>query len=90
MSYSFVVRAATKGQASEQVAAELAKVVLSQPIHEKDQRAAQATADAYIALLADDPNQDINVSMNGSTWNSGSDFQQANVSVQVQLYKRGE
>jgi hypothetical protein len=71
MSYSFSVRGATKAQAKEKVAAELAKVVAGQPIHARDQAQAQAAADAFVDLLADDDAKDVVVSVNGSvSWSS--------------------
>jgi hypothetical protein len=70
MSYSFNGRAATKTAAKEFVAAELAKVISSQPIHVRDRDQAQAAANAFIDLVEDDDTKDVSVSVNGSVgWN---------------------
>lgn len=66
MSYSFTVRAATKVEAKEKVAAELAKVVETQPIHARDQQQAEAAASAFVDLLPEDDTQDVTVSVHGS------------------------
>lgn len=66
MSYSFVARGANKAAAKAAVAAELAKVIDTQKVHERDRAAAQANADAMIDLLADDDTQDVVVSCHGS------------------------
>jgi|GEM_PF-882312 len=66
MSYSFNVRAASKAEAKVKVAAELDKVVASQPVHSADREQAMATAAAFIDMLADaGDNQDVAVSVNG-------------------------
>jgi len=66
MSYSFIVRAPSKAEAKVQVAVELQKVADTQPIHAVDRAHAQATAVAYIDLLADDPTKTVQVNMHGS------------------------
>ncbi len=66
MSYSFSVRASNKAEAKERVDAELAKVVESQAIHARDRAQAQHVAEAFIDLLVDDPERDIDVNVHGS------------------------
>jgi hypothetical protein len=87
MSYSFNLRAATKADAKARVAAELAKVVQGQPIHEADRAQAQAAADAFIDVLPDDPSQDVSVNMSGSVgWTGTYPQNHRLVSVGVHCY----
>ena len=92
MSYSFTVRAATKGEAKTMVAAELANVVQRQPEHARDLPEAQATCNGFIDLLADDPVKVVQVSVNGSIgWTGVADaalLQNACVSVSAFLTMR--
>lgn len=93
MSYSFNVRAATKVEAKNNVATELAKVVANQPTHAHDQAQAQAAADAFIDLLPDDDAKDVSVSVNGSMGWSGTYptdhvFTSASVGVYAMLTTR--
>lgn len=85
MSYSFNVRAADKASARELVAAELAKVVASQPIHEHDIAQAQAAADAFIGLVGEVDGLEISVSVNGSVYTIDGVFRGAAVGVNVGL-----
>lgn len=86
MSYSFGVRAANKSAAKSQVAAELAKVVLAQPIHARDQAQAQAAVDSIIELLRDDDTMDVAVNVSGSvSWVADESLNSANVSVSAYL-----
>lgn len=74
MSYSFEFAVATKAEAKERVAAELAGVVNFQPAHAQDRAAALAAAHAFIDLLADDDTKDIRVNVHGSVgWNHNPD-----------------
>lgn len=66
MSYSFNVRAATKGEAKKLVLAELENVLKSQPAHDRDFDSAVVVADLLIELLPDDVAKDVVVSMHGS------------------------
>jgi hypothetical protein len=85
MSYSFNVRGANKAAASLQVAAELASVVASQPVHAADHGAAQLAADNFILLLREDETQDIGVAVSGSLWGTDAGVNQASVSISVSL-----
>lgn len=66
MSYSFTTRAADKAAAKAAVAAEMAKIVETQPDHAADQAQAIATAGTFIDMLKDEPDMDITVSVYGS------------------------
>jgi hypothetical protein len=88
MSYSFQVSGATKAEAIAKVAEELTKVVANQPPHAADQAQAQAAAESFINLLADDDAQDISLSMHGSLWNSDAGILSANVNVTATIAKR--
>lgn len=65
MSYSFNVKAATKGEAIEQAAVEFTKVVDAQPTH-TELDAALAVVTAFVQTLEDDPTRDVAVSVSGS------------------------
>lgn len=87
MSYSFTVRAGSKGEAKSKVAAELEKVVAAQPDHEADQQQANAVAAAFIDVLADDEEtKDVALDMHGSlAWGPGRAITSANISVSASL-----
>ena len=91
MSYSFAVRAATKAEAREKIAAEFDRVDVAQPCHVTDRAAAQAAAFAFVDFLQDDETKDVQVSVNGSlggTWqpdNTITNLTQANVGVFASL-----
>lgn len=85
MSYSFNVRAADKAAACAAVAAELEKVVASQPIHEHDVAQAQAAADAFIDLVGEVAGLELSVSVNGSVYTVDGVFRGASVGVNVGL-----
>lgn len=88
MSYSFNVRAATKGEAKAKVSAELDKVVLTQPAHAADRDAAQALADSFIDLVLDDPTQDIYVQAHGSVYATEEGLRNAGAGVSVSLAQK--
>lgn len=86
MSYSFSVRAASKLLAKQLVAAEIDKVVASQPVHSTDKSQALAAADIFIDLLPDDESQDVTVFMSGylsGRWDKADLVSLSNVSVTV-------
>lgn len=75
MSYSFGVKASTKGDAKAAVLAKFDEIVGQQPIHARDSAAVLANAGLVIDLLADDDTKDIAVSCNGYvSWNGSGDF----------------
>ena len=88
MSYSFGIKGTSKADALSKVAEALAGVVVSQPVHAVDQEQAQAAAEAFVGLLADDDTQDVTVSVSGSVWNTDAGLQQASCNVNVGLTKR--
>lgn len=65
MSYSFAVRAATKAEAREKIAAQFDQVEIAQPCHMRDRAAVQALAFAFVDLLPDDDSRDVRVTCNG-------------------------
>lgn len=84
MSYSFSVKAASKSEAKAAIASELARVVEGQPSHQADQAQAQAAADSFIDILADDSSRDISVSMHGSlSWMSSHPETYTGVGVNI-------
>lgn len=91
MSYSFAVRAATKAEAREKIAAQFDQVEIAQPSHATDRAAAQAAAFAFVDFLQDDESRDVSVSVNGSLggqWqpdNTITNLTQANVGVFASL-----
>jgi hypothetical protein len=74
VSYSFRAVGATKEEVLAKVATELDQVVDVQNVHAADRDAALAAATAFVGLLADDPEQDICVDVNGSvSWKYSSE-----------------
>lgn len=98
MSFSFTVRASDKAEALDKVAAEMARVVETQPTHALDSYAVQIAAENSVRLLRDDDTKDISVSMSGSlTWIgvSGSEGWSAEKSItgsaiSVHVYQVGK
>lgn len=88
MSYSFTVTAPSKLEAILLVGAELDKVVASQPVHEADRAAAQATADLMVELLRDDPDMDVRVSVYGSIVAPTTGVTQASVGASATVWPR--
>lgn len=66
MSYSFQRRAATKPIVLAAVAAALDEVVAGQSVHKADRDQAMAAATAFVGVLEDNPDKDVDVSMHGS------------------------
>lgn len=89
MSYSFSVRASSKDEAGVKVEAELAKVMLAQPVHERDRQAAQDAAEAFINILSEPgAGECISLSINGSlSWRGVGDFSGSSFSVQTAILK---
>lgn len=74
MSYSFQIKAATKAEAKEAVAAKFDEVVASQSIHARDRAAVLANANTVIDLLDTNEAKDVSVSCNGClSWTGGAD-----------------
>lgn len=86
MSYSFTVVTDTKGQARDKVAVELAKVVVAQPMHDKDLMQAQSAADKFIDLLAEDNTKGVRMSMSGSlSWADDGKITGTSISINASL-----
>jgi len=66
MSYSFNFQVDTKAEAKARVAFEMRQIVAQQPSHAKDQAEAVKAAHVFIDMLADKPEQVIQVSMHGA------------------------
>ena len=91
MSYSFTVRAATKAEAKEKIAAEFDKVVEGQPAHATDRAAAEAAAGAFVDLLGEPADgQVVQAVVHGSLgWRGEGDYTSANVGVQASIVLAG-
>lgn len=86
MSYSFSADGADKTAAKAAVAAEMAQVVASQPVHAKDAPAALEAANKFVDLLQDDPTMDVHVSMHGSVgWRADGEFTSTGVGISAYL-----
>lgn len=89
MSYSFNVRASTKAEAKSKIAAELEKIAVSQPSHAADRAQAQAAAEAFVDVLAEDADRDVQVAVNGwLSWSESGVFTSACVGVTASLVNR--
>lgn len=83
MSYSFSVRAATKGAVLNLIEAELDKVVAGQPIHAEDRAQALDVAESFVDLIELGEGQELNVSMFGSIGAGAEGVTSAGVGVTV-------
>lgn len=88
MSYSFSVVAPSKSEAVTLVAVELDRVVVAQPVHAADRAAAQATADALIGLLREEPDMDVRVSCWGSIIAPTTGIREVRIGADVSLAPR--
>lgn len=93
MSYSFVVRGATKLAALALVAQKFDEVVAQQPVHATDRAQALATAEAFVNLLPDSDAKDVSVSVNGyvmGQWDKSDlvELSGASVGVSASLVNR--
>lgn len=87
MSYSFSIKADTKGGADAKVGIELEKIVAAQPAHIADRQAAADAARAFIDVLKD-PGEDecVQVCMSGSlSWQDEGTFKGASVNVSAAI-----
>lgn len=93
MSYSFNVRAATKEAAIAGVIEKMDQVVASQPIHAADREPTIEAAKAFVNLIPEDDQKDVQVNVSGSVSWSGvypdsHTIVGANVSVSASLWNR--
>lgn len=93
MSYSFGIRATTKGEVLDLVKVKMDEVVTQQPVHAHDRAQAEAAVQAFVALLPDDETMDVNVSVSGyvsGAWVGGEleKVTGASVSVSAHLVSR--
>ena len=89
MSYSFNVKAATKGELGVKIQKELADVATSQPVHAADTGQALTAAWSIFSLLQDDPTRDVTASMSGSIWQNEAGFQQVSLNLNFGFATRG-
>lgn len=84
MSFSFSIRAVTTANAKDQVAAKLAEVAASQPLHEKDIGMIEGIAGTYIDF-AGEPAEGklLAVWVNGSIWFAGDVLGGASAGVNI-------
>ena len=87
MSYSFAVAADTKNEASQKINAEFDKIVAMQPIHAKDRREAEESADMLVDVLKEpDEGECIKVTMSGSLgWRSEDIITSASVNISAYI-----
>lgn len=65
MSYSFNVKAPTKGVARDEIDKRFSAMLAEQPIHQKDVFAAKDAANKFIDMVAEDDSKDVSVSVAG-------------------------
>lgn len=87
MSYSFSIVASNKADAKDKIAAQFDDVVKNQPVHAIDRDAAQANAEAFLAVLADpSETQEISGSVSGYvSWANEGHFTSASASATFSL-----
>jgi hypothetical protein len=88
MSYSFSVSGKDKAEALEKITQALETTVQAQPVHSGDIAEAQATAEAFVGLLADDDTRNVAVSMSGSIWQNEQGVQQCSIRVDANFTAR--
>jgi hypothetical protein len=89
MSYSLSATRGTKGELEIAIRDELAKVPVSQPVHEADIDQAFNAAKSLLDLMHDDPARDLYCSVSGSIWktDAGVENISLNISVSFQVRK---
>lgn len=90
MSFSISARGATVALLVASVAAKMAEVVQSQPVHAHDEKPVKATVEAYAGLIPEDETRDYVASVAGFlSWegnqNDDPRYVGANISVYVRL-----
>jgi hypothetical protein len=92
MSYSFLIIANTKGEATRRIGVEFDKIVEQQPRHQADREATVLAAQALVGLLAEPAeDEEIEVSVGGSLGRKegvGPELGWVNVGICVMLAKR--
>lgn len=92
MSFSFMIKAASKAEAKTAIAFELSKVAQAQPIHELDRGHIQQVAELYVdafPAIALPEGRDLCVTVNGSLGWRGTyptDYTMSSMNVGVGLY----
>lgn len=86
MSYSFSVSGTDKVRALDAVEKVMEEVVAGQPIHARDKDVVLTNAKGAADLLADDPTQDVGVSVCGSLgWNPGEPGKEELTTVSIAI-----
>lgn len=94
MSYSFVVRAATKAEVIEKIREQFDSVEIAQPCHVRSRPIVQAAAFAHVALLPEDDSRDVRVACHGhlvGPWEPGNKLttvRAVNAGVYAELIER--
>jgi hypothetical protein len=88
MSYSIGAIRATKGELELAIRDELAKVPVSQPVHEADIDQAFNAAKSLLDLMHDDAARDLSGSVSGSIWKTEAGIEQISLNVSFSYTKR--
>lgn len=88
MSYSISAIRATKAEAEIAIRDELAKVPVSQPVHEADIDQAFNAAKSLLDLMQDDPARDLYCSVSGSIWKKETGVEQVSLNVSISYTTR--
>jgi hypothetical protein len=83
MSYSFVVRAATKAAIRAAVSAKMADIVAAQPVHAADHEQAISAVALLLDVMTDDQLLDFSASVSGSISKSDAGVQSVSLSVNI-------
>lgn len=88
MSYSISAQRATKAELEIAIRDELAKVPVTQPVHEADIDQAFNAAKALLDLTTEDAARDIYCSVSGSLWKVNDKIENISVSVHISFQNR--
>ncbi len=88
MSYSISATRATKAEAEIAIRDELAKVPVSQPVHEADIDQAFNAAKSLLDLMHDDAARDLYCSISGSIWKTDAGVEQVSLNVSISYTAR--
>lgn len=90
MSYSIRVKNAEKSMLAVLVRDQLAEVLKTQPLHEKDVDQAFDAAQSLLDLMTDDPERDMVCSVSGSIWQTDAGVQSVSLNISVGYEKKKE
>ena len=83
MSYSLSAKRVTKAELEIAIRDELAKVPVSQPVHEADIDQAFNAMKSLLDLTFDDPNRDLYCSVSGSIWKTDAGIEQISLNIGI-------